>query len=97
MVPADGTAAGRDLVVCVSSVGTLAVMAMDNPGAWSHSEFEQLVAGSDVDRIGRALVDLGYVLVAEEPLGTEYSGPSGLTQLDARCGPTWWTRYFDYP
>ncbi len=95
-VPAPVTATGRVLVVCVSNFGNLAVLALDNPGAWTQEELEQTVASSDIERITNALNDLGYVLLAEEPLWTGYSGPSALTQLGARNGATWWTRYFDY-
>lgn len=95
-VPARLTATGRDLVVSVSNFGNLAVMALDNPGAWSQEEFEQMAAALDVDGIATALDDLGYILLAEEPLWSDYTGPSALTQVDARHGATWWTRYFDY-
>jgi hypothetical protein len=95
-VPASATATGRNLVVCVSNFGDLAVVSLDNPGASTQEEFEHAVASLDVDRIASALDDCGYILLAEEPLWADYSGPSALTQLDSRNGATWWTRYFDY-
>jgi hypothetical protein len=55
-------------VIVVSNFGGLAVVAADNPGAWSQEEFEELLHPDDATRIYAALSELGYTVVQEEPL-----------------------------
>ena len=94
-IPAAATETGETLVVCVSNFGRLATVAVTNPGAWSQDEFEERLAEAMRLDYG-ALDSLGYQVVPEAALWKEYDGPSALAALDARHGPTWWTRFFDY-
>ncbi len=58
-------------------------------------EAAQLLHPDDATRIRRALDDLGYTLIPEEPLWRRYDGtwdPDTFAPSDA----TWWVRYFDY-
>ena len=95
-IPAAATDSGERLVISVSNVGRLATVSVTNPGVLSDAEFEDLLAPSDASRMYTALDALGYQVVPEEPLWSDYDGPSALTAVDARYGATWWTRYFDY-
>lgn len=42
-IPAAATATGSQLVIVVSNFGGLAVVAVDNPGAWTQEEFTELL------------------------------------------------------
>lgn len=95
-IPSAATETGEALVVCVSNFGRLATVVVTNPGAYSLGEFEERLAPGDAARIYAALDSLGYQVVPEAPLWTDYDGPSVLASLDARYGATWWTRFFDY-
>ena len=95
-VPAEATATGEPLIINVSNFGNLAVIAVNNPGVWTRDEFEELLAPHDAERVYEALDALGYAVIPEEPLWSDYQGPSRLTDLDAAYGTTWWTRFFDY-
>lgn len=95
-IPAEATATGHRLVIYVSNFGDLAVVTVDNAGAWNQREFEVLLSRSDHERIYNALDDLGYTVIPEELLWTEYQGRAPLGSHDARYGPSWWTRFFDY-
>ncbi len=96
-VPGDATVCGTRIVVCVSKFGSLALVCADNPGAFLGTQEAQ--AGGELDsadlaRVNQALVGLGYVVVAEELLESEYDGPSRLHPHVHR--PTWWNRFFGY-
>ncbi len=95
-IPAAVTESGERLVISISNFGQLATVSVTNPGVWSETEFEGLLAPSDASRIYPALDALGYQVVPEEPLWSDYDGPSALAAIDARYGATWWTRFFDY-
>lgn len=95
-IPAAATETRERLVISVSNFGRLATVSVTNPGAWSQAEFEELLAPDDASRIFAALDTFGYQVVLEEPLWSDYDGPSQLVALDARHGATWWTRFFDY-
>lgn len=95
VVPADATVCGTRIVVCVSKFGSLALVCADNPGAFFGTEDAQAegaLDGVDLARVNRALVDLGYVVVAEEVLERDYGGPSRLPSHVQR--PSWWHRFF---
>jgi hypothetical protein len=94
-VPSEVTDTGDDIVVCVSNFGDLAAIAVTNPGVWSHSEFETILAPRDADRLYGALDALGYTVVPEDALWADYDGPSAIA-VDLRIASTWWTRFFDY-
>jgi len=94
-VPADATATEVDLVVRVSNFGNLAVLALENPGAYDQEEFDALVHESDLTRIYECLDEGGYILVPEAPLWEPYDGRvPGSVFLPSK--PSWWIRYFDY-
>ncbi|MEU4169309.1 hypothetical protein AB0F46_20850 [Streptomyces sp. NPDC026665] len=95
VVPGDATACGTRIVVCVSKFGSLALVCADNPGAFLGTEEAQTegeLDGADLTRVNRALVDLGYVVLSEELLESDYIGPSRLPSHVQR--PTWWARFF---
>ncbi|MBU2693952.1 hypothetical protein [Pimelobacter sp. 30-1] len=95
-IPSAATETGEPLVVSVSNFGSLATVAVTNPGAYSQDEFKERLAARDAARIYATLDSLGYQVVPEAPLWNDYDGPSALAALDARHGATWWTRFFDY-
>jgi len=90
-IPAPATATGRPLVVNVSNFGVLAVLSVDNPGAWTDAETATLLHPDDAHRVHTALTDLGYTLIPEDPLCEPYDGV-----CDPGIFATWWIRYFDY-
>ncbi|MFD5557672.1 hypothetical protein ACFWIA_28005 [Streptomyces sp. NPDC127068] len=95
VVPADATVRGTRIVVCVSKFGSLALVCADNPGAFLGTEEAQAegeLDGADLARVNRALVELGYVVVTEELMESDYDGPSRLPSHVQR--PTWWARFF---
>lgn len=96
-IPESATKSGDRLVVCVSNFGGLATVSLTNPGAWSQAESETLASGEDAFRVHRALDSLGYTVVPEEPLWSDYDGPSDVgVDPQGKVRATWWTRYFDY-
>jgi hypothetical protein len=95
VVPADATVCGTRIVVCVSKFGSLALVCADNPGAFLGTEDAQAegaLDGVDLAKVNRALVELGYAVVAEEVLERDYDGPSRLPSHVQR--PSWWHRFF---
>lgn len=94
-VPAGATATGGNLVVRVSNFGNLAVLALENPGAYDQEEFDALVHQSDLTRIYECLDEGDYTLVAEAPLWEPYDGRvTAWVFLSSK--PSWWIRYFDH-
>ncbi|WP_329214805.1 hypothetical protein OG257_37000 [Streptomyces sp. NBC_00683] len=96
-VPGDATLCGTRIVVCVSQFGSLALVCADNPGAFLGTEEAQAegeLDSADLARINRALDELGYVVVPEELLESDYDGPSRLPSHARR--PNWWDRFFGY-
>ncbi|MGI5171752.1 hypothetical protein ACQEU3_46145 [Spirillospora sp. CA-253888] len=94
-VPAEATACGTRIVVCVSKFGSLALVCADNPGAFlgtQDAQAEGELDATDLAKANRALIDLGYVVVPEELLESDYAGPSHLPERGRR--PTWWDRFF---
>lgn len=83
-LPAAATATGEVLVVCVSNFGTLATVAVTNPGAYSQDEFEARLVARDATRIYAALDSLGYRVAPEAPSGrtTTDRARSGVLVLD---------------
>ncbi|MFB7124899.1 hypothetical protein [Kitasatospora sp. NPDC056273] len=97
VVPGDATVCGTRIVVCVSKFGSLALVCADNPGAFSGTEearTEGELDSADLARVNRALAELGYVVVAEELLESDYDGRSRLPSYIQR--PTWSDRFFGY-
>ncbi|MET9879741.1 hypothetical protein ABZZ36_34765 [Actinacidiphila glaucinigra] len=95
VVPGDATVCGTRIVVCVSKFGSLALVCADNPGAFlgtDDAQAEGELDGADLAKVNRALVELGYVVVAEELLESDYDGPSRLPWHVQR--PSWWDRFF---
>ncbi|TXR95175.1 hypothetical protein EAO73_34605 [Streptomyces sp. col6] len=95
VVPGDATVRGTRIVVCVSKFGSLALVCADNPGAFlgtDDAQTEGELDGADLAKVNRALADLGYVVVAEELLESDYDGPSRLPWHVQR--PSWWHRFF---
>ncbi|MFH9610715.1 hypothetical protein [Streptomyces sp. NPDC017448] len=95
VVPGDATVCGTRIVVCVSKFGSLALVCADNPGAFfgtADAQAEGELDASDLVEVNRALVELGYVLVVEELLESDYGGPSRLPWHVRR--PSWSDRFF---
>ncbi|RST20830.1 hypothetical protein EF908_25455 [Streptomyces sp. WAC04770] len=95
VVPADATVCGTRIVICVSKFGSLALVCADNPGAFfgtDDAQAESELDGADLAKVNRVLVELGYVVVAEELLESDYDGPSRLPWHVER--PSWWDRFF---
>ncbi|MED7947485.1 hypothetical protein [Streptomyces sp. BE303] len=81
VVPGGATACGTRIVVCLSNFGSLAVICAENPGAFFGTEdarAEGALDDADLATATRALVDLGYVVVPEELMESDYDGPSQL-------------------
>ncbi|MEU6051112.1 hypothetical protein ABZ829_11815 [Streptomyces xanthochromogenes] len=96
-VPADATICGTRIVVCVSKFGSLAEVCADNPGAFlgtDEARAEGALDPADLAAVEQALTELGYVIVPEELLESDYEGLSALKDLAAR--PTWRTRFFGF-
>ncbi|MBD0670263.1 hypothetical protein [Streptomyces sp. CBMA156] len=94
-VPAEATACGTRIVVCVSKFGSLALVCADNPGAFLGTEearAEGELDAADLATVCRALVGLGYTVVPEELLEEDYAGPSRPPRHVER--PTWWHRFY---
>ncbi|OKI92958.1 hypothetical protein AMK10_23865 [Streptomyces sp. CB02058] len=94
-VPEDATVCGTRIVVCVSKFGSLALVCADNPGAFfgtDDAQTEGELDAADLAKVNRALVELGYVVVAEELLESDHDGPSRLPWHVQR--PSWWHRFF---
>ncbi|WP_405497172.1 hypothetical protein [Streptomyces sp. NBC_00096] len=95
VVPAEATVCGTRIVVCVSKFGSLALVCADNPGAYfgtDDAQAEGALDAADLARADRALADLGYPVVPEELIESDYDGPSRLPWHVERA--TWWHRYF---
>ncbi|MEV6977674.1 hypothetical protein [Kitasatospora sp. NPDC093806] len=96
-VPAAATLRGTRIVVCVSKFGSLALVCADNPGAFfgtDDAQAEGELDGADLAKVDRALTELGYVMVPEELLESDYDGPSRLPSFVQR--PSWWNRFFGF-
>lgn len=95
VVPADATVCGTRIVVCVSKFGSLAMVCADNPGAFfgtQDAQAEGALDGADLAKVNRASPELGYAVVSEELLETDYEGPSRLPPFVQQ--PSWWHRFF---
>ncbi|GAA1334095.1 hypothetical protein GCM10009647_075520 [Streptomyces sanglieri] len=83
-VPADATACGTRIVVCVSEFGSLAEVRADNPGAFlgtDEAHEEGALDLGDLATMERALADLGYASVPEELLESDHEGSSALEHV----------------
>ncbi|MFE9679396.1 hypothetical protein ACFYO5_35705 [Streptomyces sp. NPDC006259] len=79
----------------MSKFGPLALVCADNPGAFLGAEkTEGELDGAGLAKVNRALVELSYVVVADELLESDYDGPSLLPSHVER--PTWWARFFGF-
>ncbi|MFD7984571.1 hypothetical protein ACFV4M_14510 [Kitasatospora indigofera] len=94
-VPGDATVCGTRIVVCVSKFGSLALVCADNPGAFlgtDEARAEGELDDADLAKVDGVLAELGYAVVPEELLESDYDGPS---RLPAHVQwPTWWHRFF---
>lgn len=96
IVPAEATT-GRStrIVVCVSKFGSLAVICAENPGAFfgtGDALAEGALDSADLAKVDQALTELGYTVVPEELLESDYDGPSRLPSHVHR--PSWSARFF---
>jgi hypothetical protein len=94
-VPAEATRCGTRIVVCVSKFGSLAMICAENPGAFlgtSDALAEGALDPADLATVHQALTDLGYTVMPEELLESDYDGPSRLGWHVQR--PTWSERFF---
>jgi hypothetical protein len=73
-IPAEAAATGSRLVIVVSNFGNLAVMAVDNSGAWTQEESSELLHPDDADRIQAALDSLGYTMRYRDENDTPFHG-----------------------
>ncbi|MFD8732563.1 hypothetical protein [Streptomyces sp. NPDC059611] len=95
IVPGDATLCGTRIVVCLSEFGSVALVCADDPGAFlgtDEAQTEGELDGADLAKANRVLVELGYVVVAEELLESDYDGPSRLPWHVQR--PSWSDRFF---
>ncbi|MFJ3793119.1 hypothetical protein [Kitasatospora sp. NPDC090091] len=95
VVPAKATVCGTRIVVCVSKFGSLALICAENPGAFlgtDEAQAEGELDGADLARVNRALVELGYAVVTEELMESDYDGPCNLSSRIQR--PSWSDRFF---
>ncbi|MEE1769475.1 hypothetical protein PUR34_15315 [Streptomyces sp. JV185] len=79
----------------MSKFGSLALVCADNPGAFLRTEEAQAegqLDGADLAEVNRALAELGYAVVAEELLESDYDRRSQPPWHVQR--PTWWARFF---
>jgi hypothetical protein len=72
------------------------MVAADNPGAFfgtvdACAEGELYVG--DLEKVERALVGLGYVVIPEELLTKRYDGVARLSSHGSGS-PSWWDRFF---
>jgi len=77
------------IVISISDFGRMAIVALENPAAWSDAETAELMADSDRTRIENALGRLGYIHISEDPLDDPYDG-----EFD--WPSTWRDRFFEY-
>jgi hypothetical protein len=92
-VPAAATSGGLMLRVVVSNFGDLAAVTSEEERYGDDAELAELLHPADAPRIYGALHDLGYVVVALDPLEEMYDGSSASLRVR---GAHWWSRYFDY-
>lgn len=94
-VPVEATVCGTRIVVCVSKFGSLALVCAENPGAFLETQDAQdegELDAADLASVERALVDLGFTVVPEELVESDYDGPNRAHLYGKR--PTWWDRFF---
>jgi hypothetical protein len=79
LMPAEATTGRRTRsVVCVSRFGSLAVICAENPGAFFGTRdalAEGALDSADLAKVHKALTELGYTVVPEELLESDYDGP----------------------
>jgi hypothetical protein len=95
IVPAEATVCGTRLVVCVSKFGSLALVCAENPGAFlgtQDAQDEGELDAVDLASVERVLIELGFTVVPEELVESDYDGPSRARLYAQR--PTWWDRFF---
>ncbi|GGR69701.1 hypothetical protein GCM10010252_04720 [Streptomyces aureoverticillatus] len=95
-VPAESTVCGTRIVVLVSKFKPLAMVAADNPGAFLGTEearAEGELDAGDLEKVERALAELGFVAVPEELLTRRYDGVARL-RFHGSGPPGWWDRFF---
>jgi hypothetical protein len=95
VVPAHVTNCATRIVVCVSKFGSLAVICAENPGAFlgaADASAEGALDPADLAKVDRAVTDVGYTVIPEELLESDYDGPSRLPWHVKR--PSWSDRFF---
>lgn len=95
VVPAQATRCATRIVVCVSKFGSLAVVCAENPGAFlgtDDARAEEALDSADLAKVNQAATDVGYTIVPEELLESDYDGPSRLPSHVHR--PSWSARFF---
>jgi hypothetical protein len=94
-VPAEATACGTRIVVCISKFGFLALVCAENPGAFlgtQDAQDEGELDAADLASVEQALVELDFTVLPEELVESDYDGPSRAHLYEQR--PTWWDRFF---
>ncbi|MFF2522688.1 hypothetical protein [Streptomyces liangshanensis] len=97
VVPAEATVCGTRIVVCVSKFGSPALVTADNPGAFlgtAEAQAEGELDAGDLAKVDQALADLAYIVVPEELLETDYTGPTQFPVISGQS--TWWQRFFGH-
>lgn len=95
VVPAHATGCATRIVVCVSKFGSLAVICAENPGVFLGTDdacAEGALDTADLAKVIQAVADVGYTIVPEELLESDYDGPSRLPWHVQR--PSWSDRFF---
>ena len=95
-VPGEATVCGTRIVVLVSRFQPLAMVAVDNPGAFlgtDEARAEGELDESDLEKAEEALVESGYVAIPEELLANRYDGATPLP-FHGSGEPSWWDRFF---
>ncbi|MEV4331819.1 hypothetical protein AB0K02_14990 [Streptomyces sp. NPDC049597] len=98
-IPAEATAAGRQIVIRLSNFGDLAVVAAEHLGCYEDlDEAVEEGALTPTDRLTAetATTSLGYLLAPETALHRPYDGVTRLAEFSAPAAATWRTRFFDY-
>ncbi|MFJ2163487.1 hypothetical protein [Streptomyces sp. NPDC087856] len=95
-VPGDATVRGTRIVVLVSRFRPLAMVAVDNPGAFlstDEARADGAVDAGDLEKAEETLVGAGYVAIPEEVLADRYDGATPLP-FHGSGEPSWWDRFF---
>jgi hypothetical protein len=95
VVPAGATDSGETLTVMISNFGDLASVSLGAPDSYSAEETATLFDPRDRARIDDALRALGYVIMSDAVIWSDYDGKTEIEGFP-RHFSTWWDRFFNY-